>query len=303
VNTFSKVINNVQFKYEIAEIREAVLPMETRNTLIENNFLLQVNKGKYWKGESWELMKEGSFYFVPKGHNMFFRMCEADRYDSFGWEGYGSNIIREKYSHRVDPFADHSSKKQLHSIVSFDALLYDSIPFFSILDLPAISIPHNEELTYLVRELVLEEAKSEIGKEVLLQSMTQQVLIRICRYLETQEQFAPNFERVRYLTDKRLVDVITFVKGNLEKDLSNSALASVSFLSEDYIGQFFKSLTGQNLQEYVERQRLEKARQLLITTPDSVQEIAFKTGFRDPAYFSRRFKMLFNKNAVDFRKP
>ena len=299
---FSSVINNVQFRYSVAEMREAIRPMQTANTLIHNNFLLQVHRGEYWEGVHWERMPEGSFYFVPQGHHMFFRMMPAERYDVFGWEGYGSDDVREKYSRRIHPGGPFTGKTHYHSIVSFDALLYGTIPFFSVLDLPAITLPPDEEMSYLVHELAMEEAKDRLGKEVLLQSMTQELVIRICRQLSAMGQFSSFMERMKFLTDKRLVDVITYIRGNLDKDLSNKSLAAVSFLSEDYIGQFFKSLTNQNLQEYVEKQRLEKARQMLTSTPFSIQEIAFKTGFRDPAYFSRRFKLLFNVSANELRK-
>ena len=233
---------------------------------------------------------------------MYFRMGQGEKYHVFGKEGYGSTEMRERYSRRVDPTEEHPGKKQLHTILTFDALLYDTVPFFSTLELPAIAIPRDEHLSYLLHELALEEWSHHPGKEAMLQSMTEQALIRICRYLDTLDDYSAGLEKLKYLADQRLIDLITFIKNNLDKDLSNKNLAAITSLSEDYIGQFFKSLTGQNLQEYVERQRLDKARQLLLSTPDSIQVIAFKTGFRDPAYFSRRFKLLYRKNANEFRK-
>ena len=92
-----------------------------------------------------------------------------------------------------------------------------------------------------------------------------------------------------------------YVGENLDKDLSNKTIANIAFISEDYVGQFFKSLTGKNLQDYVENQRLEKALELLKTIPDNIQSIAHKVGFKDPAYFSRRFKMKYGVNANSVR--
>jgi AraC-like DNA-binding protein len=39
----------------------------------------------------------------------------------------------------------------------------------------------------------------------------------------------------------------------------------------------------------------------LRSSTDSIQEIAQKVGFKDPAYFSRRFKIKFNQNAREVR--
>ena len=79
-------------------------------------------------------------------------------------------------------------------------------------------------------------------------------------------------------------------------------IAAVAFVSKDYVGQFFKSLTNTNLQDYIENQRLERAHYLLRSTNDNVQAIANKVGFKDPAYFSRRFKIKFKRNANHVRK-
>ena len=98
------------------------------------------------------------------------------------------------------------------------------------------------------------------------------------------------------------MDIVKHIQENLEKDLSNKTIANIAYVSEDYVGQFFKSLTGKNLQDYIENQRLDRAMFLLRTQPDNIQEIAHRVGFKDPAYFSRRFKMKFGANANSIRQ-
>ena len=181
-------------------------------------------------------------------------------------------------------------------------MLYDAVPFFSILELPGFPLPYDDELSFLLRQLCIEHEQDKIGKSVLLKNYTEEVVIQLCRYIDSQPQFAINTDKINYLTDKRLIKVIQFIQENLGSDLSNKRLAEIAFLSEDYIGQFFKSLTSSNIQDYVENQRLERARHLLNTTSDNIQEISNAVGFKDPAYFSRRFKMKFRMNANAFRK-
>jgi|TARA_B110001450_G_C17549208_1_gene451924 AraC-like DNA-binding protein len=43
-----------------------------------------------------------------------------------------------------------------------------------------------------------------------------------------------------------LIKIFEFIKDNLEADLSNKQLAKVVGVSEDYVGQYFKMLTGIN---------------------------------------------------------
>ena len=98
------------------------------------------------------------------------------------------------------------------------------------------------------------------------------------------------------------MNIIQYIHANLSEDLSNNRIAEKAYVSKDYVGQFFKTLTNTNLQDYIENQRLEKAFALLRTTKDNVQEIAHSVGFKDPAYFSRRFKLKFSSNANQVRK-
>jgi AraC-like DNA-binding protein len=49
------------------------------------------------------------------------------------------------------------------------------------------------------------------------------------------------------------------------------------------------ALTGQSALKFVRALRLAKARQLLLQTDLNISEIAYQTGFNDPAYFSRVF--------------
>jgi AraC-like DNA-binding protein len=98
------------------------------------------------------------------------------------------------------------------------------------------------------------------------------------------------------------VNIIQYIQSNLNGDLSNQNIAELAYVSKDYVGQFFKTMTNTNLQDYIENQRLERAHYLLRTTKDNVQEIAHNIGFKDPAYFSRRFKMKYNKSANQVRK-
>ena len=115
-------------------------------------------------------------------------------------------------------------------------------------------------------------------------------------------EYQKNLKNVDYLLDKRLIDIFQYIDENLGSDLSNNKIAELAFVSKDYVGQFFKSLTGGNLQDYIENRRLERAHYLLRNSKSSIQEIAIKVGFNDPAYFSRRFKIRYQTNAKEIRK-
>jgi transcriptional regulator GlxA family with amidase domain len=189
------------------------------------------------------------------------------------------------------------------AIVAFDTVLYNDFAFFPLLGMPPVSLPFNEQFTFLMREICLEKEKDRLGKEIIVKNYLQEMIIHIFRHIDADPALVHYIAKMEYLTDKRLMDIVKYIQENLEKDLSNKAIAKVAFVSEDYVGQFFKALTNRNLQDYIENQRLDKAMHMLKTMPMNIQEIATLVGFKDAAYFSRRFKLRFGKNANTVKSP
>lgn len=302
MSVLSKIIESVSVTVHMAEVREVLQPVSFSKVILEDNYIVQLNKGYLLNEEEKAPMKEGSFYFRPAGFEISTKHQKSTQYNVVGPELFKTEEEKLKFFMTLSPFDDISAKKEIFTFVAFDVLVYDSIPFFKVLDISGFPIPYDNDLSVLIRNLCIEGAQDKIGKGRLIKNYAEQMVIQIFRHIASQPQFEKKIEKIVYLTDKRLVKIIQYISENLEKDLSNKRLAEVAFLSEDYIGQFFKSLTNNNIQDYVENKRLEKARYLLNTTSDNVQEIAFAVGFKDPAYFSRRFKMKFNVNANNIRK-
>ena len=83
---------------------------------------------------------------------------------------------------------------------------------------------------------------------------------------------------------------ITYIKANLTGDLSLNAVAEYVNLSPIHFHNCFKSATGETLHEYVQKQRIKKASNLLITTDNTLTTIAYECGFSSQSYFSYAFK-------------
>ena len=72
--------------------------------------------------------------------------------------------------------------------------------------------------------------------------------------------------------------------------LSLASIAEFVNLSPAYLSDSFKKDTGKNIKQVISDIRLDKASELLRTTPLTVAEIAQKIGYRDSNYFSKFFK-------------
>lgn len=92
-----------------------------------------------------------------------------------------------------------------------------------------------------------------------------------------------------------------YICENISHPLSLSDVASCINYNATYVSRLYKQLRGISLTEYITRTRLNKASELLITTNESIQNIAAETGFDTSQYFSMVFKKAYGVSPRDFR--
>ena len=81
-----------------------------------------------------------------------------------------------------------------------------------------------------------------------------------------------------------------YIGMHLNQDLSLTTLAAGIGLSPTYLSAIFKENEGIGLKEYIIRQRIEAARQLLVSTDSPISEIAAYVGFCSQSHFGKMFK-------------
>lgn len=301
MSLLAKFIDSLNAKYCRSTFREVIHPVLLNGQSDEYNVILQLNKGQLRIGNSIELVEPGSFYFFPQGEKIQLKLGTGVIHAKMGNEGLLNDDPQGDYVRSISGLSSFSHKKEVISLLGFQLLLYNEIPLFSFLEMPTFPLPADEEFAYLIKHIMLEAEQNKLGREKIMSNYMEEIVIHLFRYMDSQPHLKKYVEKLEFLNDKRLVDIVNYIHDNLDKDLSNKSVAAVAYVSEDYVGQFFKTLTNRNLQEYIENQRLERAFLLLKSQPYNVQEIAHKVGFKDPAYFSRRFKMKFGSNAITIR--
>lgn len=88
---------------------------------------------------------------------------------------------------------------------------------------------------------------------------------------------------------KEIAQAVKFVQEHYPANLSLQQLADQLEISPNYLSVLFKKELQVGFTDYVNRVRLEKAKELLLTTNLKSYEIAERTGFADDSYFSRTF--------------
>ena len=104
--------------------------------------------------------------------------------------------------------------------------------------------------------------------------------------------YAERMARLRYgNTPSRLViEVNNYVRGHLSEPITVEALAKSLCRGRSRLSTDFKKETGENLSEFILKQKIEEGKKLLRYTDKPAVEIAIYLGFSSQSHFSRAFK-------------
>lgn len=185
------------------------------------------------------------------------------------------------------------------------ALLERWLPYYQSRDIPII-IMVNEVLSLAVRQDLF--AKGVVDY-VQLPVVEAELVNRILAYLH----FYSDPERLfRYQPDGKLplansaYDLIDltchYLNNNLTENLKLDDLSRRLGTNRNTLCRRFKKRLGQGIYAWVRSKRLAIAKQLLMNTDLTVQQICYEVGYGNPANFSTAFKSFYGCSPSEFRK-
>ena len=161
--------------------------------------------------------------------------------------------------------------------------------------------PDKEQLSYLsgfLEKMISESSHDEILSDKLLRSYFTSLLIYLSRLY--QQQFYTGkvtgeataiVEKFRSLIDEHWK--------NIERI---SDYAKRLYISAGHLNHVVKQNTGRKAIELMQEKKLTEAKRLLLYSKNTIKEIAYQTGFEDPAYFNRFFKKWTGTTPQEFRE-
>ncbi len=96
--------------------------------------------------------------------------------------------------------------------------------------------------------------------------------------------------------------VLKYIDDNYNKELTRSHLGENIYININHLAKIFKEETGKSLYSYLLDKRVEKAKEMLMSSQRSVSEIALAVGYDNFSYFSRLFKEKTGYSPKDYRK-
>jgi len=110
-------------------------------------------------------------------------------------------------------------------------------------------------------------------------------------------------DTARAAVESTLSDILRSIESQIGSvTLSLQTIADEVGISASAFSRMFKEKTGRNFKEYVDGLRVSKAKELLLQTSLSVEEIALQVGYETPTSFYRLFKKCVGLTPGEYRQ-
>lgn len=126
----------------------------------------------------------------------------------------------------------------------------------------------------------------------------QQLLLFLARH-SVMHQPEPELINVR---DADIQQATRYIYRNFRCALTLENVAEVASLSPTYFSKKFKLVTGMGFKEYLNYVRLKHAQTALLTTSNTITDIALECGFNDSNYFKDLFRKVYGRSPREYRK-
>lgn len=162
------------------------------------------------------------------------------------------------------------------------------------------SIPalYQEEFVLLLNRMLSECAGIDEYSQSFMSCYLQELLLILMRHSVMNEE-EPELLNSR---DADILVATKYIYHNYRSPLTLEEVSAQAALSPTYFSKKFKQVTGMGFKEYLNFVRLKHAQTALLTTNNTITDIALENGFNDSNYFKDLFKKVYGKSPREYRK-
>jgi AraC family transcriptional regulator len=168
------------------------------------------------------------------------------------------------------------------------------------LELMNIAIRNDQVLLKLGMMFQKEMQNKGLGSQLYLDSLANLLEIHLIRHYTTT---VPG--KIRFypggLSYKSLEQVLEYIHFHLDRSIQLSDLATIADISQYHFIRMFQHSTGMTPHQYLLRQRIERAKQLL-KNKQTISEVAYQCGFSSQSHFGYHFKKALGISPKQFQK-
>ncbi len=146
---------------------------------------------------------------------------------------------------------------------------------------------NDTEVTDLINKLIRVCSSSDKAKDIYADLNLKELLIRL---LQSQHLMQVSIESADQQNHSRLHYVLHYITEHLTDKISVNTLSRKAYMSRNEFFKWFREQFGITPLEYIKRERIKLAKQLLADDKNSITSISQQCGFTDVNYFVRLFK-------------
>ncbi|MFT3823914.1 MAG: AraC family transcriptional regulator [Chitinophagaceae bacterium] len=146
---------------------------------------------------------------------------------------------------------------------------------------------NDTEITHLINKLMRICSGGDIAKNIYADLNLKELLIRL---LQTQQLLQISVDSSANTNQNRMHYVLNYIREHLTEKIAIDTLSRKAYLSRNVFFKWFREQFGITPLEYINRERIKMAKQLLTDPRNNLADVSLQCGFNDVNYFVRLFR-------------
>ena len=142
-----------------------------------------------------------------------------------------------------------------------------------------------------VLNIIKELEKQKMFSSQLAGAMLHELILKIAEFAYSDTK-----------AHSKIEPIIEYIKSNYKDNITNNSLGKVFNYHPHYINLLMKEYMGTTLHSYLTDFRMNEALKLLVNTKESIEDISYSVGYKNPTHFYKVFKNKFGATPSTYRK-
>jgi AraC family transcriptional regulator len=147
--------------------------------------------------------------------------------------------------------------------------------------------------------LLAELQQGNLSGKLYVESLANVLAVHLLRQYAIDKPHLPIYKGG--LPERQLLQILEYIHESLDREVKLADLAALLGMSQFHFSHLFKQAVGTSPYQYLLQQRVERAKQLLKQTDQSIMDIAFLCGFNSHSHLSKQFRQLTGMTPKDYR--
>lgn len=175
---------------------------------------------------------------------------------------------------------------------------------FREMELNGLNSSHFKYITTEIIKSILQHISIPINFEESIEAIYQSASIEELKQIVIDiTEFIRNVTSENDLDNNKIIRrALEIIETEYHREINRDIVARKLYLSPAYFSSIFKKRTGKSFVNSLTEVRMEKAKDLLLTTDYKISQICEMVGYKNYSYFCAQFKRMFNQTCAEYRE-